>query len=553
MWKIKDVKKNGKKHFKNNVWTLLLVTVVMTFIVGEYFTSKKSFSNIRILQEFIIDRQNNEKIETFDDNPTIILNKYFDEAISSFVSNRKEGLIEQYNQKHNVYKGVAYTIFNAFTIGQNQLKELVNSIWNSPNKTAIQNAIIISLAVIAMLLKVFVSNPILVGESRIYLESINYKKTKIRRLFYTFRKKRYINVVIAVLLMHLYKFFWNLTIIGGFIKNYSYKMVTYIMAENPEIKPRDAIKMSRIMMNGAKWKLFELDISFLGWNILAFITFGISSLYSSPYYKLTLTEIYRLQREEYKRKKLFNYEMLNDDVLFDRELLKTTYKELTNEDIESIQNYPGTFRIVKNKPQFEFHHEYDLVSLILLFFVFSIAGWCWEVLLFMFRDGKFVNRGTLYGPWLPIYGVGCTLFIILLQIGGEKNHFSKIANKPFLTFIAIAIVASIVEYFSSFWLEAITGMKYWNYEGIFMNLNGRICLEGAIFFGLGGSFCLYIVAPFIHKKINKISQSKKIAVCIILIILMTLDKSITLVYPHQGEGITEYAKTDIEDSIHDNN
>lgn len=306
-------------------------------------------------------------------------------------------------------------------------------------------------------------------------------------------------------------------------------------------------------MNGAKWKLFELDISFLGWNILAFITFGISSLYSSPYYKSTLTEIYRLQREEYKRKKLFNYEMLNDDVLFDRELLKTTYKELTNEDIESIQNYPGTFRIVKNKPQFEFHHEYDLVSLILLFFVFSIAGWCWEVLLFMFRDGKFVNRGTLYGPWLPIYGVGCTLFIILLQIGGEKNHFSKIANKPFLTFIAIAIVASIVEYFSSFWLEAITGMKYWNYEGIFMNLNGRICLEGAIFFGLGGSFCLYIVAPFIHKKINNISQSKKIAVCIILIILMTLDKSITLVYPHQGEGITEYAKTDIEDSIHDNN
>lgn len=554
MWKIKDVKKNGKKNFKSNVWTLLLVTVVMTFIVGEYFSSNKSFSNINILQEFITDRQNNKKVETFKDDSTIILNEYFDEAISSFVSNRSEGLIEQYNQKHNVYKGVAYTIFNAFTIGQSQLKELVNSIWNSPNKTAIQNAIIISFAIIAMLLRIFISNPILVGESRIYLESINYKKTKIRRLFYPFRKKRYLNIVIAVLLMHLYKFFWNLTIVGGFIKNYSYKMVTYIMAENPNIKPMDAITMSRKMMKGYKWQFFKLDLSFLGWNILAFITFGLSSLYSSPYYKSTVTEIYRIQRNEYKKNKLFNYEMLNDDVLFDKTLLKNQYQNLSSEDLASIENYPGTFVInAKNKPQFEFHHEYDLVSLILLFFVFSIAGWCWEVLLFLFRDGKFVNRGTLYGPWLPIYGVGCTLFIILLQIGGEKNHFSKIANKPFLTFIAIAVVASIVEYFSSFWLEAMTGMKYWNYDGIFMNLNGRICLEGAIFFGLGGSFCLYIVAPFIHKKISKVPQSRKIIVCLILIALMLLDKSITLVYPHQGEGITEYAKPDIEESIHDNN
>ena len=540
MWKIKEVKKNGKKYFKSNVWTLLLVTVIMTVIVGEYFTSNKGLSNIRVLQEFIVDRLNHESIQTFKDDPTIILDEYFDEAISNFISNRSEGLIEQYNQKHNVYKGVAYTIFNAFTIGQNQLKEIVNSIWNSPNKTLFQNIIIITVAFIALGLKIFISNPTLVGESRIYLESINYKKTRFRRLFYPFRKGRYKNIVLTILLMHLYKFFWNLTIIGGFIKNYSYKMVTYIIAENPNIKPKDAIKMSREMMDGAKWQLFKLDLSFIGWNILSILTFGISGLYSSPYYKSTLTEIYRLQRKNYKQDKLYNYEMLNDDILFDRDLLKEKYPNMLSEDTQNIQYYPGTFVVSqKNKPQFEFQHKYDLVSLILLFFVFSIAGWCWEVLLFIFRDGVFVNRGTLYGPWLPIYGVGCTLFIILLQVGGEKNHLAKIANKPFLVFIAIAIVATIIEYFSSFWLEAMTSMKYWDYTGIFMNLNGRVCLEGAIFFGLGGSFCYYIVAPFIHKKITKIPQSKKIAVCIVLILLMALDKTVTLVYPHQGEGITE--------------
>ena len=173
MWKIKEVKKNGKKYFKSNVWTLLLVTVIMTVIVGEYFTSNKGLSNIRVLQEFIVDRLNHESIQTFKDDPTIILDEYFDEAISNFISNRSEGLIEQYNQKHNVYKGVAYTIFNAFTIGQNQLKEIVNSIWNSPNKTLFQNIIIITVAFIALGLKIFISNPTLVGESRIYLESIN--------------------------------------------------------------------------------------------------------------------------------------------------------------------------------------------------------------------------------------------------------------------------------------------------------------------------------------------------------------------------------------------
>lgn len=540
MWKIKEVKKNGKKYFKNNVWTLLLVTVVMTIIVGEYFSSNKELSNIKILQEFIKDRLNNETIQTFKDDPTIILDEYFDKAISNFVSNRSEGLIEQYNQKHNVYKGVIYTIFNAFTIGQNQLKEIVNSIWDSPSRNVLQNVIIITFAFVAFLLKILISNPILVGESRIYLESINYRKTKIRRLFYPFRKNRYKNIILTILIMHIYKFLWNLTIIGGFIKNYSYKMVTYIIAENPEIKPKDAIRMSREMMNGAKWQCFKLDLSFLGWNILSLCTFEISGLYSSPYYKSTVTEVYRCQREEYKKKKLYNYEMLNDDVLFDRELLKVEYKNMSSEDIESIQNYPGTFAVnTKNKPQFEFHHKYDITSLILLFFVFSIAGWCWEVLLFIFRDGVFVNRGTLYGPWLPIYGAGCTLFIILLQIGGEKNSLSKISNKPFLVFVTIAVVASIIEYFSSFWLEAMSGMEYWNYDGIFMNLNGRICLEGALFFGLGGSFCYYIVAPFIHKKISKISQRKKVIVCIVLITLMALDKSITLVYPHQGEGITE--------------
>ena len=65
----------------------------------------------------------------------------------------------------------------------------------------------------------------------------------------------------------MYKALWDITIIGGIIKKYSYLMVQFVIAENPEISGRDAIKISREMMNGHKWETFKLDLSFIGWHI----------------------------------------------------------------------------------------------------------------------------------------------------------------------------------------------------------------------------------------------------------------------------------------------
>ena len=73
--------------------------------------------------------------------------------------------------------------------------------------------------------------------------------------------------------MEFKQFLWNFTIIGGIIKRYSYKMVTYIIAENPHINPNDAIKISEEMMKGNKLQAFKLDLSFIGWNILQIISF----------------------------------------------------------------------------------------------------------------------------------------------------------------------------------------------------------------------------------------------------------------------------------------
>ena len=535
MWQIKDVKRVGKQNFKKNMWTFLLLTIFMTLVVGEYIITKDGASNIEVLDNFIKDRKESKQIEFFDkDNPNVIINEYLDKSLSQLFTGNMTGIIKQYNEKHNVTKGVIFTIFNVFTNGQMQLQNLVNSILNYTEQTYIKELIVVMIALSALGIKVFISNPILIGESRIYLENINYKKTKIRRLLFPFKKERYLSIVSGILLMKVYKFLWNLTIVGGIIKSYSYKMVPYIIAENPKIKAKDAIKMSREMMNGNKMKSFKLDLTFIGWIILEYVTFGIAGLYVNGYYKATYTELYRILREDYIEKEKYNYELLNDELLYNRKLLANKFENLTQDEIEGIQKYPDKYELERKKTRIDYNKKYEISSLILFFFIFSFVGWIWEVGLYIFKYGIFVNRGTLYGPWLPIYGAGCTLIILLTRF----REFRKTLKNPFATFFIVMGLCTIIEYLTSWYLEATMGLRYWDYTGIFLNINGRVCLECSIFFGLGGCICVYFVAPFLEKFIQKIDRKKKIAVCTLLVTLFCADQVYSKFNPHMGEGIT---------------
>ncbi|MDQ9827112.1 putative ABC transporter permease, partial [Acinetobacter sp. 163] len=80
---------------------------------------------------------------------------------------------------------------------------------------------------------------------------------------------------------------------------------------------------------------------------------------------------------------------------------------------------------VWKKLKLDYNRDYSVYSLILLFFTFSFMGWVWEVLLHVYEDGMFVNRGVMHGPWLPIYGCGGVLVIVLLR---------KFADRTALTF-----------------------------------------------------------------------------------------------------------------------
>lgn len=518
MVNIKELKKDAKKLLKNNLWTLIFIGFFMSFIVGESAITKDGFENIKTVTKMIENFAHGEKQEFFNKNDqSTIINKYIDDIVSQFLF----GEVKDLNKEFNVTNGVFYTIFDILMKQQLQFQNFIKSTVDYYNKIDLKTLLLFFGGFFGIMIKVFVINPVKVGETRIYLESKNYKKTRIKRLLYAFKKKNYLSFVSTMLTRDLYKLLWNFTIIGGIIKNYSYKMVEYIIAENPNISADDAILMSRVMMYGNKRNAFKLDLSFLGWVLLQYITFGVAGIYANPYYKSTYTSLYIKLREEYIKNKRYNYEVLNDVKLFEEN------------DFEKypIENYKEK-KLANLK--IDYNKNYRLTSLILFFFTFSFVGWLWEVALFLFKYGIFINRGTFYGPWLPIYGTGCTIIILFTKF----KWFRKMLKNPILTFFIIMVICSVIEYGTSFYIEMTSGLRYWDYQGLFMNINGRICLEGAIFFGIGGSICIYFVAPLLEEVFQKITYEIKVPVCVALVLLFGLDVIYSHYFPHEGEGIT---------------
>lgn len=104
----------------------------------------------------------------------------------------------------------------------------------------------------------------------------------------------YWNVVKVQFFRILYTFLWALLlIVPGIIKSYEYRMIPYILAEDPDIDRKEAFERSRAMMNGEKWETFMLDLTFIGWFLLSAFTFGLLGIfYVNPYYFLTNTALY---------------------------------------------------------------------------------------------------------------------------------------------------------------------------------------------------------------------------------------------------------------------
>ncbi len=465
----------------------------------------------------------------------------------------------------------------------------INSLFGSENLGSLVLVALACAGVIGFYLLIVDTYTVI--SARMFLEGRSYEKLPIQRFVFLLRVKRWLKVSMAMLRYSIYQSLWMLTIVGGVIKYYSYGQVPYILAENPDLTGREAITLSRKMMNGHKWECFLLDLSFIGWSILGAFTLGLSEiLYSIPYQSAAFCEYYVKLREQAKETGIPGAELLNDRYLYERapdDVLLETYIDVMEgtEDTEISRNRPEGIRGIladwfgilltnsekerayedkreqqirigmlkdaaegrvyprrlspfpeaaKQKKLESFHYmrRYSIWSLVLLFFIFSFIGWCWEVSLHLVLDGVFVNRGALHGPWLPIYGAGGILLLTLLN---------RIRNHPVREFFCIIFVCGMVEYWTSYYLEVIhDGMKWWDYSGYFLNLNGRICAEGLLVFGIGGMVIVYIAAPLLDNRIREIKKQILVWSCLALLCLYAADSVYSTVHPNEGKGITDY-------------
>lgn len=173
--------------------------------------------------------------------------------------------------------------------------------------------------------------------------------------------------------------------------------------------------------------------------------------------------------------------------------------------------------------------ENTILNYILLFFVCAFIGWLWEVLIFIYMTGGFVNRGVLHGPWLPIYGCGGLIIAILF------NRFKKY---PPIVFLASAIGCGILEYFTGWYLETFKHLKWWDYTGQFLNLHGRICFTSVLSFGVCGLIIIYFLYPFLTRCLDRLRLRPKKVLCFVLILLFLGDFIYSSDVPNTGEGIT---------------
>ena len=187
----------------------------------------------------------------------------------------------------------------------------------------------------------------------------------------------------------------------------------------------------------------------------------------------------------------------------------------------------GKDRLLKSSNNYS--RWYKITDYILFFFSFAFIGWIWEVCLVLVQTGKLVNRGVLLGPCLPIYGSGGVLILLLLRI---------FFNRPIVTFGMTTLLCTIVEYFTSWYLELTKGVRWWDYSNYFLNINGRVCLEGALVFGLGGCAVVYLVAPKLSKFFAKVSNKILIPICVLLVSIFVVDLIHSQNHPNTGEGIT---------------
>lgn len=162
----------------------------------------------------------------------------------------------------------------------------------------------------------------------------------------------------------------------------------------------------------------------------------------------------------------------------------------------------------------------NIYKYFLIFIFYSIMGWLMEVILTYCSSKKLINRGFLIGPYCPIYGSGVLLIMFILK---------RYLDRPLGLFCMSVIICSILEYLTSYFMEKIFKARWWDYSNKKFNINGRICLEYAMLFGIGGTLIMYFLNPLIINIMDATSSTVIKTLASIIFIIFIVDNIISYI------------------------
>lgn len=164
------------------------------------------------------------------------------------------------------------------------------------------------------------------------------------------------------------------------------------------------------------------------------------------------------------------------------------------------------------------------------FMLYSVIGWLYEVFLevVVYRWG-FSNRGTLFGPYCIVYGVGALALLFALRGLQQKEIFiGKFKVTWILVFFGIVVITTVIELVASYIMEWAAGEWMWDYTRFAFNFQGRIAPNPSLRFGLGGMLFLYVLQPLFERLADSIPPKVFSAVVGALAVVFLLDVAVYL-------------------------
>ncbi len=158
--------------------------------------------------------------------------------------------------------------------------------------------------------------------------------------------------------------------------------------------------------------------------------------------------------------------------------------------------------------------EYSIPTYFMLFIIYAVAGWICEVVLQLVQKHKLSDRGFLIGPYCPIYGCGGLLITLCL---------TPFEEHPVGLFILAMVLCGTLEYTTSFIMEKAFNARWWDYSNMRFNINGRICLETLVPFGIAGILVIYVFNPFLLSIIQGLQTNTLNIISIVIAIIFFTD------------------------------